>query len=323
MMRKGRNEMSKLWKLTLGALAAVAASAGSVAAQAPEHKMIRFVAVPSAGSSLVWIARDSGFDKEEGIEIQIQRDLAAGLITDNIIGRSAEMVYGGAATMLFPYARGAPLKMIAITDADSRWEVIVHPDSGFNSIADMKGKSVSVIAPNSMCVVALRRTFELHGLPRDHLKFQAVAPPDQVAAFGAKRVDGSCMFDPYRLQMMSQFGGKSIWSILDPKYNIGKSLGGSLVVHREFAEKNPNTVAAIQRAIDKAAKAALARPELVYATVASALKQDVEQVKRIALPRFLSPPTAPAELKEIADAIHKYGLLDKPIDVAGFAMLPK
>ena len=300
----------------------VAAGIGPALAQAPETRVIRFVAVPSAGSSLVWIAAEKGFDKEEGIEIQIRRDLAAGLVTDNIIGRNAEMVYGGVATMLFPYARGAPLKMIAITDAESRWEVIVHTDSGFNSILDMKGRTVSVIAPNSMCVVALRRAFELHGLPRDHMKFAAVAPPDQVAAFGARRVDGSCMFDPYRLQMMSQFGGKSIWSILDPKYNIGKSLGGSLVVHRELAEKSPNTIAAIQRAIDKAAKAAIASPELVYTTVAGALKQDVEQVKRIALPRFLSPPTAPGELKEIADAIHHHGLIDKPIDVAGFAMLP-
>jgi NitT/TauT family transport system substrate-binding protein len=314
------------WKsgiAVIGALAAAVGLAATARAQAPETKLIRFVAVPSAGSSLVWIAAEKGFDKQEGIEIQIRRDLAAGLIADNIIGRNAEMVYGGAATMLFPYARGAPLKMIAVTDADSRWEVIVHPDSGFNSIADMKGKTVSVIAPNSMCVVALRRAFEIHGLPKDHMKFAAVAPPDQVAAFGARRVDGSCMFDPYRLQMMSQFGGKSIWSILDPRYNIGKSLGGSLIVHREFAEKNPNTVAAIQRAIDKAAKAALASPDLVYTTVARALKQDVEHLKKIALPRYLSPPTAPAELKEIADAIHQYGLIDKPIDIAGFTMFPK
>lgn len=318
--------MQKKWKNVAAAFAAFASiiSIGLPAAiaQTPETKLIRFVAVPSAGSSLVWIATEKGFDKQEGIEIQIRRDLAAGLITDNIIGRNAEMVYGGAATMLFPFARGAPLTMIAITDSDSRWEVVVHADSGFNSIVDMKGKTVSVIAPNSMCVVALRRAFTLHGLPKDHMKFAAVAPPDQVAAFAARRVDGSCMFDPYRLQMISQFGGKPIWSILDPKYNIGKSLGGSLIVHREFAQKNPNTVAALQRAIDKAAKAALANPDLVYTTLAGALKQNVEQVKRIALPKFLSPPTAPAELKEIADAIYKYGLVDKPIDVAGFTMLP-
>ncbi len=301
---------------------AISFGLAAAVAQTPETKQIRFVAVPSAGSSLVWIAADKGFDKQEGIEIQIRRDLAAGLITDNIIGRNAEMVYGGAATMLFPYARGAPLTMIAITDSESRWEVVVHADSGFKSIADMKGKTVSVIAPNSMCVLALRRSFELEGLPKDHMKFAAVAPPDQVAAFAAKRVDGSCMFDPYRLQMINQFGGRPIWSILDPKYIIGKSLGGSLIVHREFAQKNPNTVAAIQRAIDKAAKAALANPDLVYTTLAVALKQNVDQVRKISMPKFLSPPTAPAELKEIADAIYMYGLVDKPIDVAGFTMLP-
>ncbi len=291
-------------------------------AQAPETKAIRFVAVPSAGSSLVWIARDKGFDKEQGIEIQIQRDLAAGLITDNIIGGSAEMVYGGVATMLMPYARGAPLRMIAVTDRDSMWDLIVHGDSAAKSIADLKGKSVSVIAPNSMCVLALRRAFDIHGLAKDHLKFTQISPPDQVAAFGAKRVDASCMFDPYRLQMISQFGGRVIWSILDPKYNIGQSLGGSLIVHKDFAAKNPGTIAAIQRAIGTAAAAATASPDLVYATVATALKQDVAQVRRITLPKYLSPPTAPEQIQEIADAMHKYGMVPAPIDVAGFTMLP-
>ena len=294
----------------------------SAMAQAPETKAIRFVGVPSAGSSLVWIARDKGFDKEQGIELQIQRDLAAGLITDNIIGGAAEMVYGGVATMLTPFARGAPLKMIAVTDRDSLWEIIVQSDSSAKSIEDLKGKTVSVIAPNSMCVLALRRAFDLHGLAKDHLKFAAIAPPDQVAAFAAKRVDGSCMFDPYRLQMMNQFGGRPIWSILEPKYNIGQSLGGSLIVHKEFAAKNPNTIAAIQRAIAKAATAAIASKDLVYATVAGALKQDVEQVRKITLPTYLSPPTAPEQIKEIADAMFTYGMVSAPIDVAGFTMLP-
>ena len=77
--------MQTKWKDVAAAFAAFASiiSIGLPAAiaQTPETKLIRFVAVPSAGSSLVWIATEKGFDKQEGIEIQIRRDLAAGLIT--------------------------------------------------------------------------------------------------------------------------------------------------------------------------------------------------------------------------------------------------
>ena len=42
--------------------AVLLAGASPAAAQAPETKQIRFVAVPSSGSSLVWIAAEKGFD---------------------------------------------------------------------------------------------------------------------------------------------------------------------------------------------------------------------------------------------------------------------
>ncbi len=233
------------------------------------------------------------------------------------------MAYGGITTMLIPYSKGAPLVSVATTDYGTQWELLVHADSPAKSLADLKGKIISVIAPNTICVLALRRAFDIEGLEKDHARFTVVAPPDQVAAFGAKRVDASCMFDPMRTQMRTQFGGRPIWTILDPKYTVAGSLGGGLIMHRDFVAKNPGTVAAIQRAIDKAAKASNADAELVYATLAAATKQDVANVRRIALPKYASPPAMHAAVKEMADVMHKYGLLAQPIDVSGFDKSPR
>jgi NitT/TauT family transport system substrate-binding protein len=310
-----------------GLAAAVAATAMAVAATAaqaqPETKVIRFVGVPSAGSSVVWIARDKGFDKEEGIEIRPQADLAAGLVTDNILGGQAEMAYGGITTMLIPYSKGAPLVLVATTDYGTLWELLVHQDNPYQKLEDLKGKTISVIAPNTICVLALRRAFELNGWPKDFAKFTVVAPPDQVAAFGAKRVDASCMFDPMRTQMRSQFGGRAIWNILDPKYIVADSLGGGLMMHRDFVAKNPKAVAAIQRAIDKAARAANADPEVVYATLANATRQDVANLRKIALPKYASPPSIPEGVREMAELLYKYEFVTQPIDVTGFDRSPR
>jgi NitT/TauT family transport system substrate-binding protein len=309
-MRSGR------WIMT----AALAACLASGAAAEPEVKTIRFVGVPSASSMVVWIARDQGYFKEEGIELKVQNDLAAGLVTDNILGGQADMVYGGVTTMLMPYSKGAPLTSIATTDYDSVWELIVHKESPYQTLADLKGKTISVLAPNTGCVLSLRLAFEKNGWPKDFFKFTVVAPPDQVAAFGAKRVDGTCMFDPYRMQMKNQFGGRGIWTIAEAP--VGHNVTGNLIVHRDFADKNPNTLKAIQRAIGKAAIKANADPELVYAALAGALKQDVSAVRGITLPKYASPPSRPDDVKEIADALHRYGFVATPIDVAGFDRSP-
>ncbi len=300
---------------TLGSLPAVA--------QAPEIKDIRFVGVPSSGSSLVWVARDRGFDQEEGVSFKPAADLAAGLVTDNILAGRAEMAYGGITTMMIAASKGAPLAIIANTDYGTNWELLVHGDSPYQSLKEMGGKTVSVIAPNTICVLALKRALELDGLPADHLKFTVVAPPDQAAVFGAKRVDASCMFDPIRTQMRTQFGGRPIWRILDPRYIIAKSLGGGLVVRNDFIDKNPRTVAAIQRAINKAAIAANADPEVVFQSLAAATKQSVENLRKISLSNYASPPTLGDANKEMADLLLKYGFLDKPLDLVAFDRSPK
>src|SRR4051794_40106129 len=116
------------------ALAALVGLCTAAAAAEPEVKTIRYIAVPSAGSMIVWVARDKGFFRDEGIQIEAANDLAAGLVTDNILGGQAEMVYGGATAMLMPYAKGAPLVTIAHTDRTNLWELIVHGDSPYRSL---------------------------------------------------------------------------------------------------------------------------------------------------------------------------------------------
>jgi NitT/TauT family transport system substrate-binding protein len=317
--------MSIAVRLSLAMLAIAAAGtlrSLPAAAQGPEMKEIRFVGVPSAGSALVWIAHDKGFDKEEGFEFKPAADLAAGLVTDNVLSGRADAAYGGITTMINAYSKGAPLALIVNHDFGTEWELLVHADSPYRSLKDLEGKTVSVIAANSICVLALRRAFELDGLAKDHVKFTVVAPPDQVAAFGAKRVDASCMFDPMRLQMRTRFGGRPIWSILDPRYNVAQSLGGGLVMHRDVIAKNPRTVAAIQRAIDKAAKAANADRDVVFQALAKATKQSVENLREISLPTYASPPSLRQGNKDMADLLLKYGFFKEPIDLAAFDLTP-
>jgi ABC-type nitrate/sulfonate/bicarbonate transport system substrate-binding protein len=286
----------------------------------PEVKTIRFVGAPSVGAMLIWIAGSKGFFAEEGLELKAANDLAAGLVTDNLLSGQVDMVHGGAATMLIPFAKGAPIVTIAHADRMSPLEIIVPGDSPYRTLADLKGKSVAVIAPNGPCQLALSAVFEREGLPKDFLKYTIIAPPDQVAAFAARRVDASCAFDPYRLQLIKQFGGRSIWNVQNA--NAIGDIATLSVVRRDFADRNPNTVSAIQRALGKAATAANKDHELVYQALASALKRDVAAVREFSIPQYAEPPSLPKELQRTADDLYKYGYVNAPIDVAAFDRSP-
>jgi len=304
--------------LTAAAAAAIFATGAAVAAE-PEVKTIRFLGNPSAGSAVVWIAKEKGYFADEGIDLTIERDFAAGLVTDSLLSGAVDMVYGGVMTMMMPYAKGAPLALIASTDYDTAWEVLVPETSQASSLEDLRGKTIAVISPRTMCVLALKRAAEQNGWPEDTFKFTVAAPTDQVAAFGAGRLDATCIHDPVRTQIKAQFGGKPVWNMLEPASNtIAGSIGGGLVVQQSFVDANPNTVAAIQRAVGRAGEEATRNPDAVYEALAAATEQSVDKLKTIALPKYAVPPSLSPQIRELAEAIHKYGLSPTPIDTAAF-----
>ena len=229
------------------------------AAQAPETKVIRFVGVPSAGSSLVWIARDKGFDKEEGIEIQSRRRPRGRPRHRQHPGRAGRdglrrrhhhddaLRQGRAAGQ---HRRTPPTRHALGADGACR-----TLPTGRSQ--DLKGKTVSVIAPNTMCVLALRARVrdrnglaeglrQVHGGRRRRIRWRHSAPGASTPA--------ACSI-PIALQMIeassaaARSGASSIPSTTSRK-SLGRRPDRCTAIS---STKNPKTVAAIQRAIDKAA----------------------------------------------------------------------
>jgi NitT/TauT family transport system substrate-binding protein len=282
----------------------------------PEKQSLRFVGVPSATSIPIWLAAKKGYFHDEGIDVDLQINRAIGMIADNVIGGHADVVYGGVSTMLVAFSKKAPIVSIATVDYASEWDLLVRADSPVQSIADLKGKTVAVIAPNSTCVLSLRRELEARQLPPDYVKFLLLAASEHVAAFGARRIDATCTFDPYRSQLVRQFGARKIWSTSDRP--VGSNVTGNLIVHKDFVVSYPKTVLALQRAIARANRYANANPEEVYSLLAEVLKQDLSEARDLQLPKYADPPSRNADIVEIAIALQNYGFVSGPIDVTSF-----
>lgn len=313
-IRQGPRRLCRL----LAIAAALAIGSAATAAE-PEVKSVRFIGNPSAGSAVVWLAVEKGYFKEEGVDFQPQRDFAAGLVTDNLLAGEADAVWGGITTLMRAYSKGAPIALIANGDYDTNWEVLVHGDSGYQSIEDLKGKSIAVISPSTYCVLALQHTAEVNGWPKDSFKFTVLAPTDQVAAFGAKRVDATCIWDPLRSQIKEEFGGRAVWSNLEPaSNNVARAIGGGMVVTKEFADKNPNTVAALRRAIARANEEGNSNPQAVRDVLAQVTQQDVDKLSKVHLPKYATGASLPAENAELARIMRDYGFVSQPVDLAAF-----
>jgi len=87
------------------------------------------------------------------------------------------------------------------------------------------------------------------------------------------------------------------------------------VTTRQFAEKNPKTAAAFQRAITAAQKIASQDPDSVREQLPTYTKVTPDQAKSIRLPAYPAETNAD-ELRRLSDLMRQQGLLKKDIDPA-------
>ncbi|GAB4372297.1 MAG: TAXI family TRAP transporter solute-binding subunit [Spirochaetales bacterium] len=69
-------------------------------------------------------------------------------------------------------------------------QIVVNPDSGINSVADMKGKSISVGDAGSGVEANAKQVLEAYGLTLDDLQARRLSFRESASAFKDKQIDG-------------------------------------------------------------------------------------------------------------------------------------
>jgi NitT/TauT family transport system substrate-binding protein len=107
-------------------------------------------------------------------------------------------------------------------------------------------------------------------------------------------------------------------AIIDPFSGPTAALPvGGYAVTKQFADKNPNTVAAFFRALDKAVSDANAERSKVNEVVPTYIKIDAAAASKVTLPIYSATPNA-TELQRVADLMQQFGTLSQRLDVASF-----
>ncbi|HVO89291.1 MAG TPA: ABC transporter substrate-binding protein [Casimicrobiaceae bacterium] len=180
-------------------LALVLATVGSVPALA-QQKVIRFAHQKNLFMAPVFVAIDKGwFDealgkvgyKMERREINVGPAVAEAMAADQIdIGQL------GVAVIVTAAGRGLPAKIVVNTGVAGEG-VVVRPDSGITSMAQLRGKTIAIPAKGNMQDFIVRRGLEKAGLdPAKDVKFIEVAAPDQKQALNSKQVDAITLWEP-------------------------------------------------------------------------------------------------------------------------------
>lgn len=118
------------------------------------------------------------------------------------------------------------------------------PESGISSIEDLEGKTVAVPALNGAQHNRLQYAFHEEGLDIDSIEIVELPMGEVPAALANGTIDAGSVAGPPLTKVKTEQDSVTVIDFADGLFKDAAE--GGIVTTREFAESNPNTVAAFQ-----------------------------------------------------------------------------
>ena len=143
--------------------------------------------------------------------------------------------------------------MLPLSEADrgSKGQALfmVKNDSPIKTIEDLVGKKIAVVTVGGACDLILNDVLHKKGLDYKSIGYTVMGVPDMAPTVLRGGVDAACIPEPLLSVVQAQGGLRSVFDLFSGEYDRFPLVG--FPVTQKFAETNPNTVAALQRALAK------------------------------------------------------------------------
>jgi len=212
-----------------------------------------------SGASLVSIANEMGFFKQEGLDPKFVRftagppEIAAMLANDLDVG-----FIGPGAMFIVMEGRVNYIAVDSIATGDM---ILAYPGKGIKTVKDLVGKKVGYSQGTSAEMI-LRVALKLNGLTMDKIQAVPMTNESMVAAFSTGQVDALATFSPYTGQLKTMMPNVEVLvssKDLYPKFVFPQGW----IANKNFIEKNPEAVRHFLRAIMRANTARIKGEEML------------------------------------------------------------
>jgi NitT/TauT family transport system substrate-binding protein len=195
----------------------------------------------------------------------------------------------------------------------STFDVMAMPGSGIKTPANLAGKSVAVNLTNNVQTLTLDTVLKNDGVNPSSVRYVEVPFPDMVTALKAHRVDAISAIEPYITGSEQQDGAAPVVSQCQGA-TAGFPLSGYFAT-KSWAEQNPNTAKAFQKALDKAQALADSDPAAVRQILPTYTKVTPATASVLKLNTYPATLSSSA-MQQVASLMLSGGLLSKPLSVS-------
>ncbi len=223
--------------------------------------------------------KDKGYYKANGINLDIRSGNGSGSAHRLVANGDSMFDYGSCASMVNLAAQGAPLVAVAVIDAMGTDAILVRPDSGVKTIADLKGKKLLTTANagvNTFFPLVLKNA----GLSESDVSITNVPEGALVSSYlqgagGAVGILGGIDDKPAEIEAN---GGQPPVAFPYSDYGVNQ-VGYCIATRKDTIEKNPDLVKRFVAATIKAYKDTEANPQAAVDSMADIVGGDMADDK--------------------------------------------
>lgn len=279
-----------------------------------------------ATSSGVQIAIDEGIFEKHGLDVTVQFGQGGAALLPAVSSGSMQFAVGNPLSVLVAASQGLDMRVIAgystsYEDINAPLETapsstVVAADSGITSWTDLEGKTVAVNTLNTLGALTIMKAVDDEGGDSSQVTFTEIAFPDQLAQLEQGNIDAAWVPEPFLTGALADGNnvrlGDSLRAI-DGLYSMVTFTSG------EYADANPDVVAAFRDAITEATALAMEDGGLFRDTIVEFTGMDAATVDAINL-EYLSGSLDQSILQELVDTSLTYDFLDQAPDLDAVVM---
>lgn len=301
----------------IAALVAFTALSGAARAQS-EHAIL---ALPAEGMNFLayYVAEDLGIFAQQ--QIEVKSVVIAGVGSFNaVVSGSVEFSFSSGSSLTRAAAHGQRMLAIAQMNNLPVWDIVLRKDlaeaAHFDPTAPLatrarvlKGRTMGIQGVNALDHAYLRIVTKIGGSDLEGMTVTAMAPPDTLAAFARKSIDGFVSGPPWGQQVEDD--GSAVPVAIGPNGEPGSlvPIASSLLITRpQLCIEHRSMCVKMGHAMVEAAKAVHERPQDVLGVLKKRFTLAKESVLARSLDALvkvmpLSPKVDPAALRK-ADEIN-------------------
>lgn len=313
----------RAWTTIVPIIVALAACGGAVQSGAPasaepgrpERAAITVGTLPITDVAALHLAIDAGLFEAEGLTVTPEIMQGGAAAIPALQGGDLDIAFGAWPSFLIANQRGIPLRAVAdgVAATPGNTEFLAMPDSGLEGDPGaMRGTTVAINTLGNLGELALRATLADAGLDYADVTAVEIPFPEMAAALEGGSVDVIWAVEPALTAARADVGAVTVVdSYLDEME--GFPVAGYFVT-AEFAERNPNTVAAFRRAIEAAADMLNDDPELRVEVVRGYTEVPQALLEQIVFPEFRGRVEI-AELERVYEYMIDFGMIEEGLDL--------